>query len=33
LKISPDSKPPTIQGTAATGLYGNVNIAVSTTPA
>jgi len=30
LKISPDSKPPTIQGTTATGLYGNVNIAVST---
>jgi len=30
LKISPDSKPPTILGTTATGLYGNVTIAVST---
>ena len=30
LKISPESKPPTIPATMATGLYSNLSIAVST---
>src|SRR6185437_6521251 len=30
LKISPDSTPPTIPATIATGLYSNLSIAVST---
>ena len=30
LKIRPDSRPPTIPATMATGLYSNLSIAVST---